>query len=124
MATHNKLKQSFRTSKWRWFGLAMACLLLFGDSYCFDNPMALQSAFEKTLGIDELKFNLLYSVYSLPNIVLPFFGGMLMDKIGLRVGLFIFSIILIGGQIIFTFGGFTSTFWIMLIGRCVFGIGS
>jgi len=25
----------------KWFGLFLACFLLFGDAYAFDNPMAL-----------------------------------------------------------------------------------
>lgn len=40
---------------------------------------------------------MLYTVYSLPNIILPFFGGVLIDKIGPRKAILLFStIILIG----------------------------
>jgi hypothetical protein len=50
-------------------------------------------------------------VYSFPNIILPFFGGVLVDKIGVRFGIFVFSFILIIGQasnsfyLVFTAGG-------------------
>ena len=30
----------------------------------------------------EYTFDLMYSVYSLPNIVLPLFGGLLVDRVG------------------------------------------
>ncbi len=41
---------------------------------------------------------MLYSVYSFPNIILPFLGGFLLDKIGVRYGIFIFTLVLIIGQ--------------------------
>jgi len=31
----------------------------------------------------ESKYNLLYSVYSYPNLILPLFGGLMIDKLGL-----------------------------------------
>lgn len=31
----------YSQTKMRWLALIMACLLLFGDAYAFDNPMAL-----------------------------------------------------------------------------------
>jgi len=40
---------------------------------------------------------MLYSIYSAPNIILPFFGGILIDKIGVRISILIFSSILILG---------------------------
>jgi MFS family permease len=47
--------------------------------------------------IDNFQYNLFYSVYSLPNIILPLFGGYFLDKIGIRLGLvLIMSTITIG----------------------------
>jgi hypothetical protein len=42
--------------------------------------MALQESIQEILNIDALQFNLLYSAYSLPNIILPFFGWVLIDS--------------------------------------------
>jgi MFS family permease len=67
---------------------------------------------------------MLYSVYSFPNIILPFFGGILIDKLGVRVAILIFSTVLIAGQMIFTLGGFLTKYWLMILGRTLFGIGS
>ncbi len=107
-----------------WVGLALACFLLFGDAYAFDNPMALQSTMQEEMDLSNLKFNMLYSIYSLPNIILPFFGGMLIDKIGVRVSILIFSTILILGQGIVVIGGYSLSYYTMLIGRGIFGMGS
>lgn len=64
--------------------LVLACFLLFGSYYCYDNPQALRSSINRKFGIDSTDFSLLYTVYSLPNIVLPFFGGIFIDRIGVR----------------------------------------
>lgn len=45
------------------------------------------------LQLDEFGFNLLYSLYSMPNIIIPFFGGILIDYLGVRQSIIIFIII-------------------------------
>ncbi|CAD8096870.1 unnamed protein product [Paramecium sonneborni] len=108
----------------QWLALGLACFLLFGDAYAFDNPMALQSTIQTEMNLNNVQFNMLYSIYSAPNIILPFFGGILIDKIGVRVSILIFSSILILGQSIVVIGGYTLSYGTMLAGRCIFGIGS
>jgi MFS family permease len=44
-------------------------------------------------------YSLLYSVYSLPNIVLPFFGGVFVDRFGARVCLLVFTFFIVIGQV-------------------------
>ena len=43
------------------------------------------------------KYSWLYSSYSFPNMILPLFGGFMVDKLGVRVGAFVFSLVLIFG---------------------------
>ena len=45
-----------------------------------------------------------------------------MDIIGVRRGLFIFSLTVTFGQIIFFIGGWKIVYWVMLLGRFVFGL--
>ena len=45
----------------------------------------------------DLKYGLLYAVYSYPNIILPLVGGIFIDIVGVRKGVFIFTFILIIG---------------------------
>lgn len=73
--------------------------------------------------ISTVQFNLLYSVYSYPNTVLPIFGGIFLDMIGLRIGIILFTVVLTLGQAIFTLGGFYKSLGIMIAGRVVFGLG-
>ena len=49
---------------------------------CYDNPSALMTQLEQSTGMTDNTFALTYSVYSLPNMVLPFFGGACCDRLG------------------------------------------
>lgn len=53
---------------------------------------------------------MLYTVYSLPNMVLPIFGGLFLDKLGIRSGLILFTMVLTLGQMIFMIGGYAENF--------------
>lgn len=66
---------------------------------------------------------MLYTLYSVPNVLLPFFGGVFVDRFGARLMLLAFSMAILVGQIIFAIGSSTSNFNLMLVGRVVFGFG-
>ena len=79
------------------------------------------------MGMSDFQYQLLYSLYSFPNIVIPLFGGYFIDRLGKRQGLIIFAVIVTIGQFFFAvsthavrssegFGKF-----LMLISRFVFG---
>ena len=67
--------------------------------------------------------NLLYSVYSLPNIVLPLFGGYLIDQLSASRMLILFSLCVCAGQGLFAIGVSARSIWAMILGRFIFGIG-
>lgn len=68
---------------------------------------------------------MIYSIYSWPNVVLCFLGGFLIDRVfGIRLGTIIYLFILLIGQLLFATGGLLNTFWIMIAGRFIFGIGA
>ena len=66
----------------------------------------------------------MYSVYSLPNMVLPIFAGPMIDKYGTRIVIGVCFITLLVGSFIFAIGGAYNNFNIILVGRCIFGLGS
>lgn len=74
--------------------LAMACCFLMGSYFCYDNPGPIKTQLEDNFGWSDSKWSLLYTVYSIPNMVLPIVGGVFLDKIGVRVGLILFTILL------------------------------
>ena len=78
------------------------------------------------------KYSWLYSIYSFPNMILPLFGGFMVDKLGVRVGAFCFSLILVLGQAMCTLSGVLSghpnfdgesVYMLMLLGRFIFALG-
>ncbi|CAB0040141.1 unnamed protein product [Trichogramma brassicae] len=114
-----------RRPMFRFMGLALMCLLGFGSYFCYDNPGALQNNFKSDLDMSTKKFVLLYSIYSWPNVILCFIGGFLIDAVfGIRWGTIIYMSLTMIGQLMFALGAFVDTFWLMMLGRFVFGIGA
>lgn len=88
--------------------------------------------------MDNTQYNLLYSLYSWPNVILSLIGGVLIDRwIGVRIGTVLFSVLVTLGQVyllhvcleifllffqlVFALGGIFDSFVVMLIGRFIFG---
>ena len=51
------------------------------------------------------KYDLIYSIYSFPNILLPLFGGYIVDRIGVRKAMFFYSCFVTAGQAIVFLSG-------------------
>ncbi|XP_037534144.1 major facilitator superfamily domain-containing protein 1 [Nematolebias whitei] len=104
--------------------LFFMCFLGFGSYFCYDNPAALQTEVIQDLNLNTETFMQLYAWYSWPNVVLCFLGGFLLDRVfGIRLGTIIFSLFVCVGQVIFAAGALWNLFWLMELGRFVFGIG-
>ncbi|XP_066142142.1 major facilitator superfamily domain-containing protein 1-like [Euwallacea fornicatus] len=109
----------------RFIALIFMCLLGFGSYFCYDNPSALQAHFQKDLNITETQYTILYSIYSWPNTIMCFFGGFLIDRVfGIRAGSSLFMGLTLIGQLIFTFAVYLNQYWMLIMGRFVFGVGS
>ncbi|KAJ3024789.1 UNVERIFIED_CONTAM: hypothetical protein HDU68_007777 [Siphonaria sp. JEL0065] len=111
----------------RWWVLTLACMVMFGNFYAYDLPAALNKPLQAYLNATDetyqYQLNLLYSLYSLPNIVLPFFGGYLVDRFGTRKLMTVLSSLVCLGQLLFTFGVIYRHYMLMQFGRIVFGLG-
>ena len=114
----------FKDSKIRFLLLAFVSLTCIGAYYCFDIPQALEVYIKDELNINNSKYNLLYSIFSIPNIIIPFISSFIIIKIGDRLSIIILSMLLIIGQSIILVGGINRIFSFMLLGRIFFGIGS
>lgn len=112
--------------KRRWLVLFLTSFLMTGNYYCYDNPAALnkQLAAEfADLPAFDYYFDMMYSVYSIPNMFLPMFGGMLVDRVGIRFSLNLFAVFILAGQVAFAAGCSAHSMSAMLLGRLVFGLG-
>ncbi|KAJ1568819.1 hypothetical protein HK096_005210, partial [Nowakowskiella sp. JEL0078] len=93
----------------------------------YDIPAALNVPLQKWLGTSyeeyQWQINLLYSVYSLPNIFLPLIGGILIDVLGPAKMLLLFSSLVCIGQSVFSAGISYRHFPTIAFGRFLFGVG-
>eukprot|EP01016_Furgasonia_blochmanni_P034235 TRINITY_DN3668_c0_g3_i1.p1 TRINITY_DN3668_c0_g3~~TRINITY_DN3668_c0_g3_i1.p1 ORF type:complete len:518 (+),score=88.29 TRINITY_DN3668_c0_g3_i1:119-1672(+) len=105
----------------RWIVLVMGCIALYSQYYTQDNPMPMEAAIEEELGISDFQYSMLYTAISLPNFVLPVFGGHLISQIGVRKSVFLFMGILIVSQIIICHASYKRDFIEMLVGRLLMG---
>ena len=62
-------------------------------------------------------------MYSFPNTVLPFFGGIILDKFGMRNGVMAFVLVNTLGQFIMYLGAARHNYNLVLGGRIIFGLG-
>jgi MFS family permease len=104
--------------------------MVIGNFYVYDTPSALKEQLESRFiraGSSkdnfEYLFGLLYSAYSVPNILLPFLGGTFVDRVGTSTALVLFSALILGGQVLFTLGVQADQLWLMLLGRAIYGLG-
>jgi MFS family permease len=113
-------------STFRWMILFLTCLMMIGNYYSYDIPAALNSQMDEYMGKPEdfeTLFSLLYTVYSVPNVILPFFGGYFVDRLGVRTCLFIFATLITAGQLVFAIGLSAKSWPLMFLGRVLFGFG-
>ena len=69
----------------RFLVLAFGCCFLMGSYFCYDIPATSGETFkDPPYNLTQLQINLMYTVYSAPNTVLPLLGGILLDVIGIR----------------------------------------
>ncbi|KAJ7984544.1 hypothetical protein DPEC_G00355900 [Dallia pectoralis] len=131
---------------YRFLVLFFNCLLTFGSYFCFDIPSVLQEQFQgnitclnatlsngtvdcvEGLGMTPQQYNLLYAIYAWTNAVVVIMAGFLIDKLGNRFGVFLFSFLCVLGSAIFALGShFKGTAYLlplMLTGRLLFGSGN
>ncbi|KAG2455571.1 major facilitator superfamily domain-containing protein 1 isoform X1 [Polypterus senegalus] len=131
---------------YRFLVLFFNCLLTFGSYFCFDIPSVLQEQFQgnltcpnstvtngtvecvEGLGMSPEEYNLLYAIYAWTNALVVIMAGFLIDKLGNRCGVFLFSFLTVLGSAIFALGShFKGTAYLlplMLTGRLLFGSGN
>ena len=123
--------------KYRWAIMLLISLTVFGSYLAYDCIGPIAPMLKSSLGFNSKDIGFLYSVYSLPNIIMVFLGGIVFDKIGSRKAAIAFTLIMFTGTLIVALAPsipisipFLSSvitnkalLW-MLAGRFLFGLGS
>lgn len=113
-----------RSAPHRYIALTLICLLGFGNYFCYDTPGALEIPIEDAMSATTSQFTSLNALYSWPNVIMCFIGGLLIDKVlGIRLGAIVFLALLVIGQLMVSLGAFSGLFWLMQLGRFVYGLG-
>lgn len=94
----------------------------------YDTPGAIQTQLTEWFGgpyyYSNQKNALLYSIYGLPNMILPLFGGVLMDRwLGVRWGAILMAFLIFLGQTVFALGILGTAYPWCVVGRFIFGLG-
>lgn len=105
----------------RWSALLLISLAMMGNYYIYDSISPLADLLKSQLGFSDSNIGLLNAIYSFPNILMVLVGGLIIDRIGTRISVVIFTFLIALGAVI---TAVTGNIYIMATGRLVFGLGA
>jgi len=130
----------------RWLVLLLTSAVMFFNYYFYDALSPLKDLMQENLGFSSSDYGAFMSAYSVPNVFLAMavLGGIILDKIGIRITGFVFILFMAIGTTITAYGasdmylsggfgyGFMSSFWpsispalkMMYFGFFLFGLGA
>jgi MFS family permease len=109
------------STRYRFLILLFVSLMMVGNYFAYDSIGALAPLIIDDMQIDREAIGMMYSFYSWPNLVMVFIAGLLIDRFGTRFMSLVFSTLIVVGAAIVAGA---PTFWLMIAGRTLFGIGA
>src|SRR5215469_4296380 len=106
---------------YRWLVLIFVSIAMFGNYYIYDSINPLERIFLERLGFSASMFGRLNSSYSIAAVITLLFGGYLVDRLGIRKSLMLFSMLCVIGAVLTAMNGNYGT---MLAGRAILGFGA
>ncbi|CAK4078380.1 unnamed protein product [Aphanomyces euteiches] len=108
----------------RFYLLLFICLVPFGGHFVKNEMSALEQLLldDPVVPVSNTMYGALNSAVSIPNMIVPFFGGHVLDSKG-HDSILIFLVVMCIGQAIFTYAMDAHIFWLALVGRTIFGLG-
>ena len=108
----------FIATRWRWISLLVCSLALLGDNYIFAAAFSMEPILhEPPYSLSYSQYNMLLSVMSLPNMIIPLFVGRISDFIGERICMTMMFVGILLSQASFTYGLYLNSFPLMVVGR-------
>ncbi len=105
----------------RWTVMLFLALAMFGNYYIYDSLSPVADLLKSQLGFSDAQIGLLNTFYSLASLPFLFLGGILIDRLGIRKGILLFTAIAVVGSLVMAWGG---GFAVMGVGRGLFGMGA
>jgi len=109
------------TFLYRWGVLLFISLAMFGNYYIYDSISPLADLLKNQLHFSDANIGLLNAIYSIPNILMVLVGGIIIDRIGTRKSVFIFTVLIMLGSVVTAVYG---NLYTMAAGRLIFGLGA
>lgn len=116
-----QIKKPEPTALTRWIILAIVSFAMFGNYYIYDSISPLADVLKNQLGFSDSNLGLLNAIYSFPNIIMVLIGGIIIDRIGTRKSVLLFTFFVFFGAIITALWG---NIYTMSAGRLIFGLGA
>lgn len=101
--------------------LFVVAMLIYGSYFAFDSIGAIAPELIRELGLDRATIGNLYSMYSMAAIPVVFLGGILTDRLGLRLASLLFNTLVVLGSAVVALSRSVSGLY---FGRIIFGAGS
>jgi MFS family permease len=120
MESSAKIKQE-PSAIFRWIVLVFISFAMFGNYYIYDSISPLADLLAKQLNFSDTDIGWLNAIYSIPNIFMVLIGGFIIDRIGTRKSVFIFTFLIMVGALVTALKGELIT---MAAGRLIFGLGA
>ncbi len=130
----------------RWLVLVLTSAVMFFNYYFYDALSPLKDLMQENLGFSSSEYGTFMSAYSVPNVFLlmAVLGGIILDRIGIRITGFVFILLMAIGTTITAYGAsdaylsggfayeFMNSFWpdvspalkMMYLGFFIFGLGA
>src|SRR4030066_514116 len=105
----------------RWTALLLVSLGMFGNYYIYDSISPLADLLKTQLAFSDSNIGMLNAIYSFPNIIMVLVGGLIIDRIGTRTSVIIFTTLIMLGAL---GAALTGNIWVMASGRLIFGLGA
>jgi len=109
------------SARYRWLVFFFISMAMFGNYYIYDSISPLADLLKAQLGYSDANIGLLNAIYSFPNIIMVLIGGLIIDRIGTRKSVLIFTILVMLGAVITALSG---NLLLMATGRLIFGLGA
>ncbi|MBL0174430.1 MAG: MFS transporter [Ignavibacteria bacterium] len=130
----------------RWIVLVLVSVVIATNYYVYDAMSSIKSVMQTQLGIDNTAYGLIVSFYSFPNtfLLMSIFGGIILDKWGIRKTGFLFVLVCFLGALTTAYGAsdsfarggvvygifdsflpsYSPQLKMMMLGRLLFGLGA
>lgn len=106
---------------YRFVILFFVAMLLYGSYFAYDSIGAIAPELIETLGLPRATVGNLYTMYSIAAFFVVLIGGVLTDRLGIRMASLLFnSLVVLGSTVV----AFSKNLPILYMGRLIFGAGS